>query len=166
VVPVERDALLRGLLEETTASPAPDDLVTVQEPAGQVEALLEPGAAAQQEVEVEVAEVGQEVEAEEVLNTARSLPCCKPKKQSSDVLEVGLRNGIFRLLALPCDVRLKMLSRQQLEENWDSICEAVQAEWPVLGGEELEARHSAGHFVGIIQQRTGAQRESTLLNLS
>jgi len=49
-----------------------------------------------------------------------------------------------------------MISRLQLEENWDSIRAAVQSHWPILGGEELqEARQSVGHFIGLIQQRTG-----------
>jgi ElaB/YqjD/DUF883 family membrane-anchored ribosome-binding protein len=53
-----------------------------------------------------------------------------------------------------------MISRLELEEHWDSIRAAVQAQWPTLGGEELqEARHSAGHFVGLIQQRTDDPRE-------
>jgi hypothetical protein len=53
-----------------------------------------------------------------------------------------------------------MISRFQLEEHWDDIQNSVQSQWPILGGEELQAaRHSAGHFVGLIQQRTGEPRE-------
>jgi len=52
-----------------------------------------------------------------------------------------------------------MISRPQLEDHWDDIRNSVQSQWPILGGEELqEVRHSAGHFVGLIQQRTGESR--------
>jgi hypothetical protein len=53
-----------------------------------------------------------------------------------------------------------MITRPQLEEHWVDICHAVRSRWPTLGGEELQqARHSVGHFVGLIQQRTGESRE-------
>ena len=54
-----------------------------------------------------------------------------------------------------------MITRAQLDENWNSVRHAVEARWPILGGEELEeARGSAGHFVGLIQQRTGEDRQT------
>ena len=53
-----------------------------------------------------------------------------------------------------------MITRPQLEDEWHPIRTAVRKRWPILGDEELsEARHSAGHFVGLIQQRTGDTRE-------
>ena len=53
-----------------------------------------------------------------------------------------------------------MLARAEIEEHWDEVKQSIRQRWQTLGGEELdEARGSAGHLVGLIQQRTGEPRD-------
>ena len=53
-----------------------------------------------------------------------------------------------------------MTTRAEIQEYWTSIKPAIRERWMNLGDEELQAASdSAGHLVGMIQQRTGASRE-------
>jgi uncharacterized protein YjbJ (UPF0337 family) len=53
-----------------------------------------------------------------------------------------------------------MTTRAEIQEYWSSIKPAIRERWTNLGDEELQAANgSAGHLVGLIQQRTGASRE-------
>jgi len=53
-----------------------------------------------------------------------------------------------------------MMTRVEIQENWSALKPAIRERWSVLGDEELQAASgSAGHLVGLIEQRTGARRE-------
>ena len=53
-----------------------------------------------------------------------------------------------------------MLTKPEIDTQWDTIKEAIQERWQTLGGEELdEARSSPGRLAGVIQQRTGERRD-------
>ena len=53
-----------------------------------------------------------------------------------------------------------MLTKPEIDTQWDTIKEAIQERWETLGGEELdEARSSPGRLAGVIQQRTGESRD-------
>ena len=53
-----------------------------------------------------------------------------------------------------------MLTKSEINNQWDTLKEAIQERWPTLGGEELDqARSSPGRLAGIIQQRTEDSRD-------
>lgn len=54
-----------------------------------------------------------------------------------------------------------MVTRQELEGQWNQVKGKIQKQWGELTEDELQrAKGNANELVGVIQQRTGATRKS------